>query len=421
MKKITFLLMALCFCALTNKALGQSWNIGYPTSTDLVAMISGDSFNYSLTISGSGAMKDFVTESAVPWHSIRTNITSIVINTGVTSIGNYAFYNCNNVTGTLSVPNSVTSIGDYAFYKCSSYTQTLSIGNQITAIGNYAFSGCSGITSANIGNAVTTIGNSAFSGCSGITSANIGDAVTTIGNSAFSGCKNINSLTIPNSVISIGENAFSGCMGITSLSLGNSVAYIGENAFIICNGITGTLTIPNSVSYIGNSAFYACGGLTSLIIGNSVASIGENAFAYCSGLASVTNLNINPQNINSNVFYYLNLGSKTLNVPGCALNDYQNATVWSSFGTIIGNEQLPCGTDNIETVETDNISIYPDPVKDELFIKIDYPIGMFEILNLQGKIVIKQYSNGNSINVSSLPRGVYIIQIGDFRGKFIKE
>ena len=69
----------------------------------------------------------------------------------------------------LIIPNSVTSIGDYAFYDCSGLT-SITIPNSVTSIGVAAFSGCSGLTSITIPNSVTSIGRYAFADCSGLTS-----------------------------------------------------------------------------------------------------------------------------------------------------------------------------------------------------------------------------------------------------------
>ena len=97
----------------------QTWDIGSPNAEDVIATISGTSPNYTLTINGTGAMKDFTSENDVPWYSIKSNITTLVINEGVTTIGICAFYSCSGLTGALTIPNSVTTIGDDAFYNCS--------------------------------------------------------------------------------------------------------------------------------------------------------------------------------------------------------------------------------------------------------------------------------------------------------------
>ena len=95
-----------------------------------------------------------------------------------------------------NVKYTVTSIGDYAFYDCDDLT-SVTIPNSVTSIGEYAFSSCSGLTSVTIPNSVTSIGESAFQYCSGLTSVTIPNSVTSIGKEAFSGCTGLTSVTIP--------------------------------------------------------------------------------------------------------------------------------------------------------------------------------------------------------------------------------
>ena len=207
-----------------------------------------------------------------------TSLEELTIGEGVTSIGGSAFWNCptlttvhfnatncrsmrsdyssvfarpitkdNNSTSivTLTIGDSVTNIPDYAFYQCNGLTGNLVLPNSLTTIGERAFCDCSGFTgNLVLPNSVTTIGNSAFYGCSGFTG----------------------SLTISNSVTSIGESAFSNCSGFTgSLIIPNSVTSIEEGAFLDCMGFNGSLVIPNSVTTIGSSAFAWCIGFTALI------------------------------------------------------------------------------------------------------------------------------------------------------------
>ena len=344
----TKVIIALAFVSLSAgaaKMYAQTWNIGSPSAADLTATISGTSPNYTLTIDGTGAMQDF---TSPPWYSMRSNIKTLVINPGVTSIGNAAFYDCYGLTGVLSIPNSITSIGTSAFYHCYGFTAinvdennlnfssdngilfnkdkteliqcpagktgTLTIPNSVKTIGDYAFYACGGFTGAltipsgvnsigdyafyasgftgalTIPNSVTTIGEGAFDSCAGFTGTlTIGDSVKTIGNRAFYDCYFTGSLTIPNSVTTIGDYAFYASGFTGALTIPNSVTTIGEGAFDSCSGFTGALTIPNSVKTIGDYAFYNCIGFTgALTIGDSVTTIGDHAFDYCGGFTGVT-------------------------------------------------------------------------------------------------------------------------------------
>ena len=236
----------------------------------------------TLTIYGNGKMADYEYHGG-PWAS--TKVKSVSIKSGVTCIGDYAFYNCTNLTG-VTLPNSVTSIGKGAFSYCSSLA-SITIPSSVTSIGAAAFSHCSSLTSVTIPNSVTSIGGSAFSCCSSLKSITIPNSVTSIGRSAFYDCSSLTSITIPSSVTSVGEYAFFDCSSLTSVTIPNSVTSIGDSAFSCCSSLT-SVTIPNSVTSIGGFAFSSCRSLTSVTIPSSVTRIGGYAFKGCSSLTSVT-------------------------------------------------------------------------------------------------------------------------------------
>ena len=239
----------------------------------------------TLTISGSGNMKDYSSSSVAPWYSNRTKILSVVVEPGVESVGNYAFYGCSGLTS-VTIPEGVTSIGSSAFSGCRSLT-SVTIPEGVTSIDYYTFEDCSSLTSVTIPESVTSIGNSAFSGCSGLTSVTILEGVTSIGNQAFYGCSSLTSVTIPEGVTSIGDSAFWGCSGMTSVTIPDSVTSIDGGAFSGCSSLTG-VTIPGGVTSIGGSVFYGCSSLTSVTIPEGVTSIDYQAFYGCSSLTSVT-------------------------------------------------------------------------------------------------------------------------------------
>ena len=216
-----------------------------------------------LTITGSGAMEDYTTGNA-PWYSVRSKITSIALPSGLTHIGNGAFYQCSAVTE-LTIPTSInlTSIGNYAFAGCYGLT-SFSIPSGVTAIGNYAFSNCTGLTSITISSGVTSIGSGAFQNCSKITRLTIPSSVTSIGSYAFYDCTKLASITIPSSVTTIKNWTFRNCTGLTSLVISDGVTTIEDSAFYNCSGLT-SVTIPASVTSLG-SAFGGCTKLSSIIV-----------------------------------------------------------------------------------------------------------------------------------------------------------
>ena len=110
----------------------------------------------TLTISGTGAMKDYdYSANQSPVYN-NLKVKKVVIEDGVTSIGNWAFESCNNLIS-ITIPDGVTSIGAYAFSNCW-YLTNITIPNSVTSIENYAFRNCSSLTSITIPNSVTSIG-----------------------------------------------------------------------------------------------------------------------------------------------------------------------------------------------------------------------------------------------------------------------
>ena len=248
----------------------------------------------TLYIKGSGAMSDYSISSdandtsfcSAPWYaSHRSDIQTVIIEDGITRIGEHAFTYC-SAMHSVSIPDSVTEIGAEAFAGCSSL-ESVTIPDGVTKIGSAAFESCGSLKSVTIPSSVTTIGEQAFSGCASLESVTIPGSVTEIGDWAFSDCGSLKSVTIPDSVTTIGEQAFSGCASLESVTIPGSVTEIGDWAFSDCVFLK-SVTIPDSVTTIGECAFSGCAFLESVTIQGSVTEIGKDAFFFCSALKSVT-------------------------------------------------------------------------------------------------------------------------------------
>ena len=174
----------------------------------------------SMVISGTGEMLDYMGETPHIDANYYQKIESVVIEDGVTSIGEFAFYDFIHLTS-MSIANSVTKIGNAAFYDCSSLT-SLDIPNSVIEIGNGAFYGCYELTSITIPSGVKVISPVLFFNCTGLTSVTIPNGVTEIGNAAFECCSSLTSVVIPSSVTSIGDAAFELCSSLTSVTVGNA-------------------------------------------------------------------------------------------------------------------------------------------------------------------------------------------------------
>ena len=290
-----------------------------------------------------------------------SSLSSITIPDSVTSIGSYAFYNCTGLTSVyisdiaawcgIDFNGSYTNPLSYAhnLYLNGELVTDLAIPDSVTSIRDYAFYNCSDLTSITIPDGVTSIGYRAFSGCRGLTSIIIPDSVTSLGEDALSGCdalviyceaaskpsgwnSNWNSSRRPvvwdcNNNNKDEDGYEHVAIDGLQYALKDGKATVKRQSF----AITGSIDIPASVTYegeiysvtsIGSYAFSDCDGLTSVTIPDSVTSIGSYAFAYCTGLTSVTFEYI------SN--WDLSTATNRTSVPGSSLRNPSTAAAWLS-------------------------------------------------------------------------------------------
>ena len=214
----------------------------------------------TLTISGTGAMKNFASHYQA-WDYYEEQITAVVVEDGVTTIGNYAFCNYPNLIS-ISLPETLTTIGIAAFGGCTGLTGQLVLPNSLKTLDSGAFGNCTGLTTVIFGDNLTSIGMNAFSGCTGLDG----------------------ELVFPDSVQDIGNASFQKCTGLDKLTLGSGVTRIGHFAFQNCTGLDGELVISDSVTHVEQEAFYGCTGLDKVTLGGRVNWIGVNAFYGCTGV-----------------------------------------------------------------------------------------------------------------------------------------
>ncbi len=166
----------------------------------------------TLLLFGSGDMNNYSPYSGVnvPWNS--SLVKSIKIDDGITSIGDYSFWLCNNLS-------------------------SVKIGNSVSRIGFKAFSLCSNLMSVEIPNSVTIIDDSAFNECPLLSDVKMSESLTSIGSYSFSNCKSLTKIVIPNSVVKIGKSAFANCNNLINLTIGSGTTQIGDEAFYCCSSI----------------------------------------------------------------------------------------------------------------------------------------------------------------------------------------
>ena len=284
-----------------------------------------------LTISGTGAIKDYSTDSAskTPF-AHQSAIKEVVIGEGITSIGSHAFFYSNYITK-VTLPSTIETIGDGAFRYCTKLVE-INIPDSVTTIENNAFQNCESLTSITIPDSVEDVQYQAFWNCYKLSSVELGNGITTISEGMFTGCKNLAQITIPNNVKtikgyafddcyklqnidlpnnleSIGTYAFSDCRSFTEIDIPDSVKTIGAYCFDYCNLLV-TIDLPEGFTYIPEGMFYNCTSLkfdtpesitefgkhcfvnckslTEFYIPNGVTEISYNMFAYCTGLTSIS-------------------------------------------------------------------------------------------------------------------------------------
>ena len=326
-----------------------------------------------LVITGTGAMDNF-TSSTIPWKNYRSTITSVVLQEGITSIGDWAFYQCSKLTE-ITIPEGVTSMGYVALSGCQELP-SVSLPSTLETIGGGMFSQDWALESLTIPAAVTRIGDRLTEGCGALaqivvedgnktfdsrencnavikTSTNtlgagcmntvIPNTVEIIGQQAFSSIKSLKAIVLPSSVTKIEDYAFQYCSGVPSLNIPTSVVSISGTAFFACqfedisvapgnpkfdsrdncNAIIETesnkmikgcinTVFPDEVTVIGAGAFYNCGNLKSIIIPAGITKFEENAFGYCSKLESFTCLAAVPPTLGYNA---LSIGTSIISTP----------------------------------------------------------------------------------------------------------
>ena len=208
--------------------------------------------NGVLTISGSGAMKDYTWDENVrlDWYVRKKDIRSVVLD------------------------NRITHIGDYAFDKC-------------TNIKSVRYTGYTGNAGVALPESVTTIGVHAFSDTGVTGTLKLPEHLTEIDSLAFYHCRKLNGeLKLPDTVKEIGGFAFNRCGFTGKLKLPASLENIGNDAFESCSGLTGKLTFPSKMNEIDFSIFHET-GITEVVIPSSIKTVRDFAFDSCMNLKKV--------------------------------------------------------------------------------------------------------------------------------------
>ena len=305
-----------------------------------------------LTFNGIGSIPDYPFEgTSTPWGNNQEAITSIVINDGITRIGDYAFYGCSNLTS-LTIPCSVTNIGKDAFDGCNNMRSVVApamflnddLGFNCSRLHDVTIN-CGELTSDGfdrIRNSYRTLESMdlsmaenvefpdvALRGCYNLQSLILPSNLERIGYMAIAECKNLQEINLPTTVTEISQSAFENCRSLNSITLGSQLESIGEWAFFLCIALENIL-IPEGVTNIGNGAFYGCTYLNELTLPQSLQTIGDNSFALCSRLQKMVVRAVTPPDIENNTFAEV-LRTIPVVVPGGSAEIYRNHSLWGEF------------------------------------------------------------------------------------------
>ena len=254
-----------------------------------------------------------------------SNLESVVLPEGITTIPAYAFNSCNNLNH-IDIPSSVKEIATYAFIYCSKLEQVdLPVG--LTTLGIRSFQS-TGISSINLPEGVTEIPQYCFYGTP-LTSVILGDGITSLGSNCFQSCSKLQSVKLPAHIKTLPSSIFYGCSSLSEIVIPDEVSKIESSAFYGCSALEG-INIPDSVSSIGSGMFQNCSALKEVKIPAKISTLPSSLFQGCSALEKVT---ISPEvtALPSNIFS----GCRNLN----SISFYGDATV-SSPGVIRLNDNL---------------------------------------------------------------------------------
>ena len=250
--------------------------------------------SYTLTISGTGDMPDFTSSNTPPWYSLRSDIETVVIKSGITSVGNYAFYNCQYLEN-VSIPETVTIIGDHSFYNCR-HIERLVIPEGVKSIVDSSFCGCNYLKTVALPSTVKSIAYCAFDDCTYLTDVYYSGDETAWGkifiaayntylkgstiyyNSQSGYCgDSLNWILDNDGILSIdGKGAMKNYTStrtppwndyktsIKTVDISQGAATIGNWAFRNHKNLT-KVFIPRSVESIGLGSFYGCTKLETVI------------------------------------------------------------------------------------------------------------------------------------------------------------
>ena len=231
----------------------------------------------TLTISGTGEMADYekYSDNETPWEDIKKFIKTVVVQEGVTRIGNDAFGSCDELQS-VTLPEGIVSIGDEAFSGTYSLT-SITLPESLETLGSYAFGG-SFIENITVPSKVKDIPPTAFMSCDQLVSVTLPEGLETIGSSAFYCCKALTGITLPAGLKKVGSRVFASCESLKEIVLPDQIEAMDYGVFNECT-VLEKVVLPKNLTDIYDSMFSGCSALSEINIPESVTYIGDLSFS----------------------------------------------------------------------------------------------------------------------------------------------
>lgn len=292
--------------------------------------------------------------------------------------------------GEYTIPETVETIGVSAFANCTELSY-IKIPNNVSLIDKYAFKSCTGLKNVEFPQNIRGISTAAFANCTGLVSVVMPDTVKSMGQSLFEGCSNLKSVLLP--IVfkgsSLSDYMFYGCTSLDSVVIPKCVKTIGMYAFYGCIGLT-KIDIHNNLQSVSDYAFMNCQVLDSIFLPKTLSYVGEFAFANCLNLTIYSELESEPG-------YYV----EYWNISGCPV-------VWGCAASNEGdddNDDTAIFVDNAENVV--NIYAFNNA------IVVDNANADVFVYDVMGKLVAKDMSNDQRVEMHIQRAGVYIVKAGN--------
>ena len=329
-----------------------------------------------LHISGTGDMDDYDYDNTkAPWYGVKDQITSIIIDNGITSIGDFTFTELINLAS-VDIPDSVVRIGSCSFEWCTSIKK-ISVPKTVKEIGEGAFCVCKSLENIDLPESLhEQTFDDTFSNCPKLKQITIPKGVTEL-NTAFNNCESLTEIIVPEGVTGIGWYTFGECTNLQKIVLPKGILKIDIRAFDSCSSLE-KIEIPDSVTDIEIRAFDGCTNLKKLILPKTLKIVGAGAFNNCTNLEDVYYAGTESDRVNLNIaqgndllinatWHYETTSDKPEDKPNDKpsdkpeVKDSEEAFVDRLYQNILGRDSDPAGakawTEELQSGEKTGVEV----------------------------------------------------------------